>query len=163
MLDRLEAIGAAVESDEAGAAFFESAGIEGLHGGDLSGVLAAARRRLGAGARFGAAPCRFAAHAAALQARPRRRTRGAAAPAPSGGGPVFVSGAVVVEEAALEGFLAPLPVGTLRTRHELQALPELFEQLGLRTLGELAALPARAVSERFGHPWAAGARPRPRA
>ena len=152
VLDRLEAIGAAVESDEAGAAFFESAGIEGLHGGDLSSVLAAARRGLGAGARFGAAPCRFAAHAAALQARPRRRTRGAAAPAPGGGGPVFVSGAVVVEEAALEGFLAPLPVGTLRTRHELQALPELFEQLGLRTLGELAALPARAVSERFGHP-----------
>jgi protein ImuB len=152
VLDRLEAIGAVVESDEAGAAFFESAGIEGLHGGELAGVLAAARRSLGAGARFGAAPCRFAAHAAALQARPRRRTRSAAAPAPGGGGPVFVSGAVVVEETALEGFLAPLPVGTLRTRHELQALPELFEQLGLRTLGELAALPARAVSERFGHP-----------
>jgi protein ImuB len=152
VLDRLEAFGAAVESDEAGAAFFESAGIEGLHGGQLAGVLAAARRSLGAGARFGAAPCRFAAHAAALQARPRRRTRSAAASAPGGGGPVFVSGAVVVEEAALEGFLAPLPVGTLRTRHELQALPELFEQLGLRTLGELAALPARAVSERFGHP-----------
>jgi protein ImuB len=137
VLDRLEAIGAAVESDEAGAAFFESTGIEGLHGGDLAGVLAAARRKLGAGARFGAAPCRFAAHAAALQARSRRRGTG---------------GAVVVEEAALESFLAPLPVSTLRTRHELQTLPELFEQLGLRTLGELAALPARAVSERFGHP-----------
>jgi protein ImuB len=137
VLDRLEAIGAAVESDEAGAAFFESAGIEGLHGGDLAGVLTAARRKLGAGARFGAAPCRFAAHAAALQARSRRRGR---------------NGAVVVEEAALESFLAPLPVSTLRTRPELQTLPELFEQLGLRTLGELAALPARAVSERFGHP-----------
>ena len=136
VLDRLEAIGAAVESDEAGAAFFESAGIEGLHGGDLAGVLTAVRRNLGAGARFGAAPCRFAAHAAALQARSRRRGTG---------------GAVVVEE-AIEGFLAPLPVSTLRTRPELQALPELFEQLGLRTLGELAALPARAVSERFGHP-----------
>jgi protein ImuB len=137
VLDRLEAIGAAVESDEAGAAFFESTGIEGLHGGDLVGVLAAARRKLGAGVRFGAAPCRFAAHAAALQARSRRRGTG---------------GAVVVEEAALESFLAPLPVSTLRTRPELQTLPELFEQLGLRTLGELAALPARAVSERFGHP-----------
>jgi protein ImuB len=149
VLDRLEALGAAVESDEPGAAFFESAGIEGLHGGDLAGVLAGARRSLGAGARFGTAPCRFAAHAAALQARPRRRGRSAAA---QPGGPVFVSGAVVVEEAVLEGFLAPLPVSTLRTRHELQGLPELFEQLGLRTLGELAALPARAVSERFGHP-----------
>src|SRR5918994_1270751 len=42
VLDRLEAIGAAVESDLAGAAFFESAGIEGLHGGELAGVLAAA-------------------------------------------------------------------------------------------------------------------------
>jgi protein ImuB len=137
VLDRLEAIGAAVESDEAGAAFFESAEIEGLHDGDLAGVVVAARRNLGAGARFGAAPCRFAAHAAALQARSRRRGR---------------SGAVVVEEAGLESFLAPLPVSTLRARHELQTLPELFEQLGLRTLGELAALPARAVSERFGHP-----------
>jgi protein ImuB len=146
VLDRLEAIGAAVESDEAGAAFFESAGIEGLYGGELAGVLAAARESLGAGARFGAAPCRFAAHAAALQARPRRRSRSVP------GGPVFVSGAVIVEEAALERFLAPLPVSTLRTRPELQSLPELFEQLGLRTLGELAALPARAVSERFGHP-----------
>jgi protein ImuB len=146
VLDRLEAIGAAVESDEAGAAFFESAGIEGLYGGELAGVLAAARESLGAGARFGAAPCRFAAHAAALQARPRRRSRSVP------GGPVFVSGAVVVEEAALEGFLAPLPVSILRTRPELQSLPELFEQLGLRALGELAALPARAVSERFGHP-----------
>jgi protein ImuB len=143
VLDQLEAIGAAVESDQPGAAFFESAGIEGLHGGELAGVLAAARRSLGGGARFGAAPCRFAAHAAALQARPRRRPRSA---------PGFVSGAVVVEGAALAGFLAPLPVSTLRTRPELQALPELFEQLGLRTLGELAALPARAVSERFGHP-----------
>jgi nucleotidyltransferase/DNA polymerase involved in DNA repair len=137
VLDRLEAIGAAVESDEAGAAFFESAEIEGLHDGDLAGVVVAARRNLGAGARFGAAPCRFAAHAAALQARSRRRGLG---------------GAVVVEEAGLESFLAPLPVSTLRARHELQTLPELFEQLGLRTLGELAALPARAVSERFGHP-----------
>ena len=43
--------------------------------GDLAGVLAAARRALGPGARLGAAPSRFAAHAAALQARPRRRPR----------------------------------------------------------------------------------------
>ena len=75
VLDRLEAIGAGVESDQAGAAFFESAGLHGLHGGDLAGVLAAARRALGPGARFGAAPSRFAAHAAALQVRPRRGRR----------------------------------------------------------------------------------------
>src|SRR5215213_517223 len=134
VLDRLEAIGAAVESDRSGAAFFEAGPIEGIHGGRLDDVLAATRRALGAGARFGAAPSRFAAHAAALRARPRRRP------------------AVVVEEREVREFLAGLPVGLLRTRLELQALPEILEQLGIRTLGELAALPSRAVAERFGHP-----------
>jgi protein ImuB len=135
VLDRLEAIGAGVESDQAGAAFFESAGLRGLHGGDLAGVLAAARRALGPGARFGAAPSRFAAHAAALQVRPRRGRR-----------------THVVEESGVQDFLAPLPVALLRTRPELQALPEVFERLGIRTLGEVAELPSRAVAERFGHP-----------
>jgi protein ImuB len=135
VLDRLEAIGAAVESDSAGAAFFESDGLHGLHGGDLAGVLAAAARALGPGARMGAASCRFAAHAAALQARPRRGRR-----------------SFVVEERQARDFLAPLPVALLRTRPELQALPEVFERLGIRTLGEVAALPSRAVAERFGHP-----------
>jgi protein ImuB len=135
VLDRLEGIGAELESDHAGAAFFVAGGLEGIHGGDLSGVLAAARRALGAGARFGAAPSRFAAHAAALQVRPRpgRHYK-------------------VVEERAVRDFLSPLPVGLLRTRPELQALPEVLERLGIRTLGELAELPSRAVAERFGHP-----------
>ena len=44
------------------------------------------------------------------------------------------------------------PSRLLRTRPELQALPEVLERLGIRTLGELAALPSRAVAERFGHP-----------
>ena len=145
VLDRLEGIGAELESDHAGAAFFVAAGLEGIHGGDLAGVLAVARRALGAGARFGAAPSRFAAHAAALQARARRRG------APPGQGPRVLS-AVVVEPAETRDFLAPLPVGLLRTRPELQALPEVLERLGIRTLGELAALPSRAVAERFGHP-----------
>ena len=167
VLDRLEGIGAELESDHAGAAFFVAAGLEGIHGGDLAGVLAAARRALGAGARFGAAPSRFAAHAAALQARPRRARRSAAArPGRCGaarrlaaqpGGLASAArpvpaGAHVVEEGAVRDFLAPLPVGLLRTRPELQALPEVLERLGIRTLGELAALPSRAVAERFGHP-----------
>ena len=144
VLDRLEGIGAAIESDHAGAAFFVAGGLEGIHGGDLAGVLAAARRALGAGARFGAAPSRFTAHAAALQARPRRRGPGTAPGSPLN--------AVVVEPSKARDFLAPLPVGLLRTRPELQALPEVLERLGIRTLGELAALPSRAVAERFGHP-----------
>jgi nucleotidyltransferase/DNA polymerase involved in DNA repair len=149
VLDRLEAIGAQVESDRAGAAYFESGGLRGLHGGDLTGVLAAARRTLGPGARFGAAPCRFAAHAAALQVRPRRGHREAPAPGSAGRAAKY---SFVVEERAQRDFLAPLPVSLLRTRFELEALPELFEQLGIRTLGEVAALSARAVAERFGHP-----------
>jgi protein ImuB len=141
VLDRIEGIGAEVESDHAGAAFFATAGLHGIHGGDLAGVLSAARRALGTGARFGAAPSRFASHAAAIQARPRRR--GAAGRSLN---------AVVVEPSTARDFLAPLPVGLLRTRPELQALPEVLERLGIRTLGELAALPSRAVAERFGHP-----------
>jgi protein ImuB len=144
VLDRLEGIGAEVESDHAGAAFFDSAGLHGIHGGDLGGVLTAARRALGAGARFGGAPSRFAAHAAALQARPRRRGAPARGTAPAG--------AQLVADAAVRDFLAPLPVALLRTRPELLALPEVLERLGIRTLGELAALPSRAVAERFGHP-----------
>ena len=73
VLDRLEAIGAAPESERAGAAFFEAGGLTGIHGGRLEGVLAAARRALGRTVRLGAAPSRFASYAAALQARPRRR------------------------------------------------------------------------------------------
>ena len=118
-----EAIGAAVESDRAGAAFLAAGGLEGLYGGDVQGVVGQVRRALGRGVRVGAAPCRFAAHAAALQARPRR------------------SRAVVVGQDEAPGFLAPLPVRLLRSRPELQALPEVLERLGIRTLGEPAALP----------------------
>jgi protein ImuB len=135
VLDRLEGVGAAVESDRAGAAFFGAAGLHAIHGGDLSGVLAAARRALGPGARLGAAPSRFAAHAAALQARPRPARR-----------------PQVVRADSVRSFLAPLPVALLRGRPELQALPEVLERLGIRTLGELAELPSQAMSERFGHP-----------
>src|SRR5215210_7326054 len=97
VLDRLEGIGAELESDHAGAAFFVAGGLEGIHGGGVAGVRAAARRALGAGARFGAAPSRFAAHAAAIQIRPRPGRH-----------------SNVVEERVLRGFLAPLPVGLLR-------------------------------------------------
>ena len=95
-------------------------------------MLRAAQRALGT-VRLGAGPCRFVAYAAAQQSRPRRRT-------------------VTVEAARAAAFLAPLPAAMLRVRAELAALPDVFERLGLRTLGELAALPSRSVAERFGHP-----------
>ena len=163
VLDQLEAIGAAVESDRAGIASFEASGLEGVHGGELEGVLAAARRVLGPGARLGAAPSRFAAYAAALQVRPRRAGRRSRAPLaalpgdarPVGGarpGAASLPGALVVAPGEVRGFLAPLPASLLRARPELEVLPEVLDRLGIRTLGELAALPARAVAERFGHP-----------
>ena len=133
VLDRIESIGAAPESQHAGAAFFAAGGLEGLHGGDLAGVLDATRRALGPGTRLGAAESRFAAHCAARQSRPRR--------AP-----------VVVEPGGTARFLAPLPAALLRSRPELAGLPDVLERLGIRTLGDLGALPSRAVAERFGHP-----------
>ena len=132
VLDRLEALGAAVESDDPGVAYFEARGIERLHGGHLEGVLAAVRRSLPASIRLGAAPSRFAAYAAAIHAR--RRSAG------------------IIAAGAVRAFLAPLPIGLLRPRPGLEDLPEMLERLGIRTLGELAALPPSAVAERFGHP-----------
>jgi len=59
---------------------------------------------------------------------------------------------MVVPDERLRAFLAPLPVALLRGRPELAVLPEVLERLGIRSLGELAALPARVLAERFGHP-----------
>src|SRR4051794_15421321 len=83
MVRRLEALGAAVESERAGEAFFVLDGLRGIHGGDSTGVLAAVRGTLGvppgaapgAPIRVGTAPCRFAAFAAAwkgVSVPPRR-------------------------------------------------------------------------------------------
>ncbi|HEX8075428.1 MAG TPA: hypothetical protein VF545_10655 [Thermoleophilaceae bacterium] len=148
VLDLLAGIGAECESDREGVAFFAADGLRGLHGGRLDGVLAATRGAVGRGARIGCAPSRFSSYAAALHARPRRR----AAPAPGAGLAISAPGVVTVPAGSVRAFLAPLPVGLLRTRPELAALPDVLERLGIRTLGELAALPAPAVAERFGHP-----------
>ena len=138
LLDRLERIGAACESDRAGEAFFEADGLVGIHGGSLDGVIEATRRAAGRTVRIGCAPGRFSARAAALRARARKRGSSA--------------GAVVVSERELRGFLAPLPTSLLRSRAGLEELPATLERLGIDTLGELAALPTNAVAERFGHP-----------
>ncbi len=132
VLDRLEGLGAVVESDDPGVAWFEAGGLERLYGGHLEGVIGAARKVLPAGVRMAAAPSRFAAYAASLHAR-RRSSQ-------------------IVPAGAVRAFLAPLPVGLLRRRAGLEDLPEMLGRLGIRTLGELAALPASAISERFGHP-----------
>ncbi len=133
-LERLEGIGAAVESQRAGEAFF---GLDGLRGlwGRPERALERARRALGLGARVGAGPTRLCAAGAA------RRGRGRAA--------------VIVGEREGRAFLAELPVSLLRdhfTRDEWAGvnLVDTLERLGVATLGDLAALPKAAVADRFG-------------
>jgi protein ImuB len=136
-LRRLEGIGAEVESDRAGEAFFEAGGLVGLWGG-IEGVLERARHELGDSVRLGAAPGRFCAYVAARHAK-------------------------VVRDGFARGFLAPLPVTLLCGRlgptykaatstaaESADDLPNELERLGISTLGRLAGLPRDAVSDRFG-------------
>src|SRR5437764_617892 len=105
LLVRLESMGAAVEPERPGLVCFDVRGLLRLYGG-VEGVLAAARRGLRVPARYGVAPSRFAAVAAATRARVRR--------------PMIVPGGR--KEAG--AFLVPLPVALLRARPALAELPE---------------------------------------
>src|SRR5881398_615194 len=73
LLVRLESIGAAVEPEQPGLVCFDARGLLRLHGQGVrahervEGVLAAARRVLRVPARYGVAPSRFAAVAAATR------------------------------------------------------------------------------------------------
>ena len=151
MLISLESIGAAVEALRPGVACFDARGLLGLHAGaagrglvgsalarqEIEAVLTAARRALDAPARFGVAPTRFAALAAATRARARQ--------------PLLLTGG---SRQARE-FLASMPVELLSDGvgdSGLAALPEALQRLGINTLGELAQLPRAAVADRFGRP-----------
>ncbi len=130
-IHRLEGIGAAVESERPGEALFAADGLRGLWGGHLEGVMSRARRAVAVPARLGAGPTRFCAYAAARQARPRSRK--------------------IVPAGAARTFLAGLPVSFLRERlPEGDELASVLWRLGVRTLGELAALPRDDVADRLG-------------
>lgn len=139
VLRELEGIGATVESERPGEAFFRADGLRGLYGG-VGGVLGRARGAVGIPARVAAAPSRFAAYAAAGSRSHRRRGS---------------RREVVVRPAGVRAFLSPLPVSLLAERldpggpegHELVAV---LERLGVKTLGMLAELPEDAVADRFG-------------
>jgi protein ImuB len=62
----LETLGAAVESEQVGEAFFAVDGLRGLYGGEASGVLTAAQQAIGGRARIGTGSTRFAAFIAAV-------------------------------------------------------------------------------------------------
>ncbi|MEI8104904.1 MAG: DNA polymerase Y family protein [Actinomycetes bacterium] len=128
VLRRLEDAGFAVEPCGPGLLYFESEGVERLYGGlepALKRSLAAVGQQWDA--RAGAARRRFAALAAANVARPGQ--------------------ALIVADGRTRTFLAPLPLALLpldRSRYEE------LENLGVRTIGQLAGLPGGAVAERLG-------------
>jgi protein ImuB len=128
VLRRLEDSGFAVDPDEPGRVTFETKGVERLYGG-LEAALERALAAVGAAwdPRAGAARRRFAALAAASVARPGQ--------------------ALVVADGKEESFLAPLPLSLLPLPAARYAE---LEGLGVRKLGELAALPGGAVAERLG-------------
>jgi len=133
ILRSLEGIGAAVEAERAGVAYFDGQLLIGLHGSE-GRVIAATRRALRHPARLGVGPTRFCALAAASRARPRR--------------PVVVSGGPT----AAREHLAPHPVALLRFRDGVAEVVEPLERLGVSTLGRLAQLSRDAVVDRFGQP-----------
>src|SRR5688572_13405368 len=128
VLQRLEDSGFAVDPEEPGRVYFETKGVERLYGG-LEAALERALASVGTAwdPRAGAAQRRFAALAAASVARPGQ--------------------AFVVSAGKEEGFLAPLPLSLLPLTANRYAE---LEGLGVRRLGELAALPGGAVAERLG-------------
>jgi protein ImuB len=151
VIARLETVGAAVESEAPGLAFFDASALARLHGGRgvaedpaaalrarmsahppgappwLAGVVAAVRAALRLPARIGAGPSRFCALAGAVKARSRR--------------------AELVDGAA---GLAAEPVALLRQRPEVARLVEPLQRLGISTLGQLAGMGRPVVADRFG-------------
>jgi protein ImuB len=128
VLRRLEDAGFAVEPAEAGTVYFESSGVERLYGG-LEPALKRALKAVGANweARAGAAERRFAALAAAGVARAGQ--------------------ALIVSDDRTRRFIAPLPLSLLPLERDRY---EELEELGVRTIGQLAGLPGGAVAERLG-------------
>jgi protein ImuB len=131
-LRRLEGIGAALESERPGEAFFSVDGLRGIHGGGTAGVAAAARGATRLPARIGVAPTRFAAFIAAGGDEEK-----------------------VVPAPRLREFLAGVPVAALTSRlglapRESEDLDRTMARLGIGTLGDLAALAPAQVADRFG-------------
>jgi len=128
-LAAMESIGAAVEPARPGLAYFETDGLEGIHG-TREATIAAARSALDRSARMGGGPTRFCALAAAMAVRSRR--------------------ALLLEGRQARRWLAGRPVGLLGYREETAVLVAPLDRLGVRTLGELAKLGRAALTDRFG-------------
>lgn len=135
VLTRLESIGAEVESERAGEAFFRADEIERLYEG-LDGVLYATAKRLGPSVRIGAGPTRLVAYAAAQQSDAGRFT--------------------VVPAGQMREFLGALPVAILIGRLSCpeamtRQMTASLHKLGIHQLSDLTKLSSDAVADRFGH------------
>ena len=128
ILRRLEDQGIAPDPAQPGCVYFQTNGVERLYGG-LEGALRRALTAIGPSwdARIGAAERRFTALAAASIARPDQ--------------------VLVVSDSESREFLAPLSLDLLPLEAGRQ---EELRELGVRRLGELAALPGGSVAERLG-------------
>ena len=128
ILRRLEDAGFQVEPVEPGTVYFETKGVERLYGG-LEPALKRSLAAVGTiwDVRAGAADRRFAALAAANVARPGQ--------------------ALIVSDDRTRSFLAPLPLTLLPLERDRY---EQLEELGVKTIGQLAGLPGSAVAERLG-------------
>jgi len=123
----LEELGAAVESEQAGEAFFAVDGLCGLYGGDSAGVLAAAQRAVGEEWRIATGRTRLAAFLAAGEW-----------PHPVPVAALRTRLGVSEREAdALIDALARLGIGTLSAFSHLSSdqVADRFGPLGLRALG----------------------------
>jgi protein ImuB len=132
-----------VEAVEPGVCAFGARGPARYFGGEtaLAGQVIAAVSELGVEARAGVADGLFAALLAARGADPARIDR-----AGVGSIDAIPSPVLVIPPGRTARFLARQPVSVLAD----QDLAGLLTRLGLRTLGDLAALPAGDVAGRFG-------------
>jgi len=150
-----------VEAVEPGVCAFGARGPARYFGGEaeLAGRIIAAVAELGvparAGAGVGVADGLFAAHLAARAAPASAAPASAAPAAPAAPGAASAAPAarpvLVVPPGRTAEFLARQPVSVLADQDPAgQDLAGLLSRLGLRTLGDLAALSAGDVASRFG-------------
>jgi protein ImuB len=125
LLDALETCGPLVEGAAPGVCYFDAAAVPSGEAGAL-GAAVALVAELGFSCAAGIADDKFTALCAAL---------------------VAGAGMSIVSPGGSAAFLAPLPIGLLALA---PGDADRFDLLGLRTLGQLAALPAGPLALRFG-------------